>query len=43
MKIFQDLNSLGLSLVQPEHLALTQTFEENPYPMVLGKERLIKT
>jgi predicted amidohydrolase YtcJ len=28
--------------VQPEHLALTQTFEENPYPMVLGKERADK-
>lgn len=25
--------------VQPEHLALTQTFEANPYPDTLGKER----
>ena len=25
--------------VQPEHLALTQTFDANPYPEVLGKER----
>ena len=25
--------------VQPEHLALTQTFAENPYPAMLGKER----
>lgn len=25
--------------VQPEHLALTQTFAENPYPETLGKER----
>lgn len=29
--------------VQPEHLALTQTFDENPYPIVLGKERANKT
>lgn len=28
--------------VQPEHLALTQTFEANPYPEVLGKERADK-
>ncbi len=29
--------------VQPEHLALTQKFDENPYPVVLGKERANKT
>lgn len=29
--------------VQPEHLALTQTFAENPYPVTLGKERADKT
>ncbi len=29
--------------VQPEHMALTQTFAENPYPVVLGKERADKT
>ena len=29
--------------VQPEHLALTQTFAANPYPEVLGKERADKT
>lgn len=29
--------------VQPEHIALTQIFEENPYPVVLGKERADKT
>lgn len=29
--------------VQPEHMALTQTFAENPYPIVLGKERADKT
>lgn len=28
--------------VQPEHLALTQTFKENPYPEVLGRERADK-
>lgn len=28
--------------VQPEHLALTQTFEANPYPEVLGKKRADK-
>ena len=28
--------------VQPEHLALTQTFAANPYPEVLGKERADK-
>lgn len=32
--------SLGITpSVQPEHLALTQRFAENPYPFVLGKER----
>lgn len=25
--------------VQPEHIALTQTFAENPYPITLGKDR----
>ena len=29
--------------VQPEHLALTQTFAANPYPEVLGKKRADKT
>lgn len=29
--------------VQPEHLALTQTFAENPYPVTLGKERADRT
>lgn len=29
--------------VQPEHIALTQTFRENPYPIVLGEERASKT
>lgn len=29
--------------VQPEHLALTQNFDENPYPVVLGKERADRT
>ncbi|MDF3002803.1 MAG: amidohydrolase [Bacillota bacterium] len=29
--------------VQPEHIALTQTFEENPYPVTLGKERADQT
>ncbi len=29
--------------VQPEHIALTQIFEENPYPITLGKERADKT
>lgn len=29
--------------VQPEHLALTQRFDENPYPEVLGKERAGRT
>lgn len=29
--------------VQPEHLALTQTFDENPYPVTLGNERADKT
>lgn len=29
--------------VQPEHLALTQTFTANPYPVVLGEERGNKT
>jgi predicted amidohydrolase YtcJ len=29
--------------VQPEHVALTQIFSENPYPIVLGKERADKT
>lgn len=28
--------------VQPEHIALTQTFAENPYPITLGKERADK-
>ena len=29
--------------VQPEHIALTQNFEENPYPLTLGKERADQT
>lgn len=29
--------------VQPEHIALTQKFSQNPYPIVLGKERAGKT
>lgn len=29
--------------VQPEHVALTQKFEDNPYPITLGKERADKT
>jgi len=29
--------------VQPEHIALTQTFAENPYPVTLGKDRADKT
>lgn len=28
--------------VQPEHIALTQRFDENPYPITLGKERAEK-
>lgn len=28
-----------IASMQPEHMALTQTFEENPYPVRLGKER----
>lgn len=29
--------------VQPEHLALTQTFRDNPYPITLGNARADKT
>ncbi|HWQ78305.1 MAG TPA: amidohydrolase, partial [Anaerovoracaceae bacterium] len=29
--------------VQPEHVAMTQIFDENPYPVTLGKERAGKT
>jgi predicted amidohydrolase YtcJ len=29
--------------MQPEHIALTQTFAENPYPTVIGRERAGKT
>ena len=29
--------------VQPEHIALTQNFDENPYPIVLGEERAGRT
>lgn len=29
--------------VQPEHIALTQIFDENPYPITLGPERAGKT
>ena len=37
---FERIKELGIfPSVQPEHLALTQTFEENPYPTVLGEER----
>jgi predicted amidohydrolase YtcJ len=38
---FQDLGVIPS--MQPEHLALTQTFAENPYPIVLGSERANKT
>ncbi len=37
---FPRFKELGIiPSVQPEHIALTQTFDENPYPIVLGKER----
>lgn len=37
---FDRIKKLGvIPSVQPEHLALTQTFEANPYSEVLGKER----
>ena len=29
--------------MQPEHIAMTQTFKENPYPITLGNERANKT
>jgi predicted amidohydrolase YtcJ len=29
--------------VQPEHIAITQTFAENPYPVVLGEVRAAQT
>lgn len=29
--------------VQPEHIAITQSFDENPYPVVLGEERAAQT
>ncbi|MDD3169208.1 MAG: amidohydrolase family protein, partial [Eubacteriales bacterium] len=29
--------------VQPEHVALTQIFDENPYPVTLGPERAART
>ena len=29
--------------VQPEHIALTQIFDENPYPVTLGQERADRT
>ncbi|MDD4583608.1 MAG: amidohydrolase, partial [Eubacteriales bacterium] len=29
--------------MQPEHIAMTQTFAENPYPVTLGKERANQT
>ena len=37
---FERIKNLGIfPSVQPEHLALTETFEANPYPTVLGEER----
>lgn len=42
-KDFARIRKLGIiPSVQPEHLALTQTFTANPYPEVLGKERADK-
>ena len=36
------LKELGVvPSVQPDHMALTQTFEENPYPAAFGPERII--
>lgn len=29
--------------VQPEHIALTQAFDENPYPVTLGEDRASRT
>lgn len=41
---FSRINQLGIiPSVQPEHLALTQTFAANPYPEVLGEHRAKKT
>lgn len=41
---FKRIKELGIfPSVQPEHLALTQTFEANPYPEVLGEERAAKS
>lgn len=41
---FKRIKELGIfPSVQPEHLALTQTFEANPYPEVLGEERASKS
>ena len=43
----EDLPRLGelgiIPSVQPEHIALTQGFDENPYPVTLGKARADKT
>lgn len=40
---FQRISELGIiPSVQPEHLALTQTYDANPYPEVLGRERADK-
>lgn len=40
---FSRIKELGIiPSVQPEHLALTQTFDANPYPEVLGKKRADK-
>lgn len=37
---FERIKELGIfPSVQPEHLALTDKFEDNPYPTVLGPER----
>jgi predicted amidohydrolase YtcJ len=43
----QDIPRFGdlgiIPSVQPEHLALTQKFKDNPYPMTLGEERTRNT
>lgn len=43
----QDIPRFGalgiIPSIQPEHLALTQEFRENPYPMTLGEERTRNT
>ncbi|MDR1028586.1 MAG: amidohydrolase [Clostridiales Family XIII bacterium] len=43
----RDIDRFGtlgaLPSVQPEHLALTQTFADNPYPVTMGEERAART